>query len=263
MLQGWGYHRHYTNSWLLASLFWRGSLEMFRKTDTTTRRVWPNFRRWEVCVRALAAGAALSAMAAVSGARGQVVPLASDSCSTGCTSDIEDDSAIAWEAADDQAALSLTGRGPSHDPLLFDRETVPEVLAAGLPSALLSNKKPGTQDSSSFEYLFTHPDEIGAPGLFLSVASLTGQLTLADILSGSHDFFSEALTGEAPTPLDMSVMGARIGQPRANFSTDSVVTSRKKAKRSTSPSTDLSLPSFSTDLSLPSFPTDLSLPSPQ
>ena len=225
---------------------------MFRKTDTTPRRVWPNFRRWEVCVRALAAGAALSAMTAVSGARGKVVALASDSCSTGCISDIEDDSAIAWEAADDQAALSLTGRGPSHDPLLFDRETMPEVLAAGLPSALLSNKKPGTQDRSSFEYLFTHPDEIGAPGFFLSVASLTGQLTLADILSGSHDFFSEALTGEAPTPLDMTVMGARIGQPRANFSTDSVVTSRKKAKRSTSPSTDPSLPSFSTDLSLPS-----------
>ena len=163
---------------------------MFRKTDTTTR-VRPNFRCWEVCVRALLAGAALSAMTAGNGALGHVVALALDSCSASCASDIEDGSAIAWEAAEDQATLSLIGRGPPQAASLFDRETVPEVLAAGLPSALFPNKKAGTQDSSSFEYFFTHPDEVGAPWLFLSAASLTGQLTLGDILSESHDYFSE------------------------------------------------------------------------
>ena len=176
---------------------------MFRKTDTTTR-VRPNFR--EVCVRALIAGAALSAMTAVSGARGDVVALAFDSCSAGCTSDIEDSSAVAWEAADDQTALSLIGRVPSQAASLFDRETVPEVLAAGLPSALFPNKKAETQDSSSFDYVFAHPDEIGAPGLFLSADSLTGQLTLGEFLSESHDYFSETLSlGQTQIPTDMNV----------------------------------------------------------
>ena len=166
---------------------------MFRKTDTTTR-VRPNFRCWEVCVRALIAGAALSAMTAVNGALGHVVALAWDSCSASCASDIEDGSAIAWEAADDQATLSLIGRIPPQAASLFDRETVPEVLAAGLPSALFPNKMASAQDSSGFDYFFSHPDEIGAPGLFLSANSLTGQFTLGEFLSESHDYFSETLS---------------------------------------------------------------------
>ena len=169
-------------------------------------------------------------MTAVNGARGDVVALAFDSCSASCASDIEDGSAVAWEAADDQTALSLIGRGPSQAPLLFDRETVPEVLAAGLPSALFPNKKAGTQDSSSFEYFFTHPDEIGAPGLFLSADSLTGQLTLGEFLSESHDYFSETLSlGQTQIPTDMNVTIVRRVPREASFSTD---TRRSKPKES-------------------------------
>ena len=215
---------------------------MFRKPDTTTR-VRPNFRCWEVCVRALVAGAALSAMTAVNGALGHVVALAWDSCSASCASDIEDRSAIAWEAADDQTALSLIGRGPSQAPLLFDRETVPEVLAAGLPSALFPNKMASAQDSSGFDYFFTHPDEIGAPGLFLSADSLTGQLTLGEFLSESHDYFSETLSlGQTQIPTDMNVIIVRRVPREASFSTEHDVASPKKATRPTFPSTDLSLP---------------------
>jgi hypothetical protein len=215
---------------------------MFRKTDTTTR-VRPNFRCWEVCVRALVACAALPAMMAAGGARGDILALASDSCSASCTSNVEDGSAIAWEAAEDQVTLSLIGRGPSRATLFFDWETVPEVLAAGLPSALFPNKKAGTQDSSSFEYFFTHPEDVGAPWLFLSAASLTGQLTLGDILSESHDYFSEPpSSAQAQTPLDMNVTTFRRAPRQASFSTEHDVASPKKATRSTFPSTDLSLP---------------------
>ncbi len=215
---------------------------MFRKTDTTTR-VWPNFRCWEDCVRALVAGAALSAMTAVNWARGDVVALALDSCSASCASDIEDGSAIAWEAADDQPTLSLIGRGPPQAASLFDRETVPEVLAAGLPSALFPNKMASAQDSSGFDYFFTHPDEIGAPGLFLSADSLTGQLTLGEFLSESHDYFSETLSlGPTQIPTDMNVIIVRRVPREASFSTEHDVASPKKATRPTFPSTDLSLP---------------------
>ena len=213
---------------------------MFRKTDTTTR-VRPNFR--EVCVRALIAGAALSAMTAVNGALGHVVALAWDSCSASCASDIEDGSAIAWEAADDQATLSLIGRIPPQAASLFDRETVPEVLAAGLPSALFPNKMASAQDSSGFDYFFSHPDEIGAPGLFLSADSLTGQFTLGEFLSESHDYFSETLSlGQAQIPMDMNVIIVRRVPREASFSTEHDVASPKKATRPTFPSTDLSLP---------------------
>jgi hypothetical protein len=213
---------------------------MFRKTDTTTR-VRPNFR--EVCVRALIAGAALSAMTAVNGALGHVVALAWDSCSASCASDIEDGSAIAWEAADDQATLSLIGRIPPQAASLFDRETVPEVLAAGLPSALFPNKMASAQDSSGFDYFFSHPDEIGAPGLFLSADSLTGQFTLGEFLSESHDYFSETLSlGQTQIPTDMNVIIVRRVPREASFSTEHDVASPKKATRPTFPSTDLSLP---------------------
>jgi hypothetical protein len=122
---------------------------------------------------------------------------------------------------------------------------VPEVLAAGLPSALFPNRKAETQDSSSFEYVFAHPDEIGAPGLFLSADSLTGQLTLGEFLSESHDYFSETLSlGQTQIPTDMNVIIVRRVPRESSFSTDSAPTSPKKATRLTFPSTDLSLPAL-------------------
>ena len=124
---------------------------------------------------------------------------------------------------------------------------MPEVLATGLPSALWPNKDPGAQVGSSFEYLFAHPDENLAPGLFQSTASLTGQLTWGDILSDTHDYFSLApswgLSGTGPN-FEVRRRPREASFPTdTSLPTDSGEPNSKKARQSAFPWTDLSLPS--------------------
>jgi hypothetical protein len=214
---------------------------MVRKTGATAR-IWPSFRCWEAHIRAIVASAGFCALAAVNGAGAEVVALPLDSCSPGCASDIEDSSALAGELADDQATLSLVSGDLPQAASFFDKKTVPEVLAAGFPSALFPNRKAETQDSSSFQNVFASPDEIGAPGLFLSADSLTG-LTLGEFLSDSHDYFSETLSvGQAQIPSDLNVIIVRRTPRESSFSSDSAPTPTKKATLPTFPSIDLSDP---------------------
>ncbi len=220
---------------------------MVRKTGATAR-IWPSFRCWEAHITAIVASAGLCALAAVNGAGAEVVALPLDSCSAGCASDIEDSSALAGELADDRATLSLVSGDLPQAASFFDRKTVPEVLAAGFPSALFPNRKAETQDSSTFQHVFASPDEIGAPGLFMSADSLTG-LTLGEFLSDSHDFFATTLTLSPQIPSDLNVIIVRRTPRESSFSTDSAPAPTKKATLPTFPSIDLSSPDLSSPLS--------------
>jgi hypothetical protein len=85
--------------------------------------------------------------------------------------------------------------------------------------------EPGERDGSTyvdFDYAFTHPDAVVGPASFLSIASLTGQLTLGEVLSDSSEFF--AAEGEAlallRAPIGPDALGyyPRVGAPYYYFS---------------------------------------------
>ena len=161
-------------------------------------------------------------MAAASGARGEVFVVTLDSCSGSCNADSEDEPTFASGVVDDKATLLLMG-SPSPGALLFDPEAVPTILASAHPSALLTNagKDSGPQIASTyvdFEYVFTHPDDVGGPGLFLSVASLTGQFTLGDFLSDANAYFTPAFSsGLSPIGPDLRFTRSH-GSPKGGFS---------------------------------------------
>lgn len=187
---------------------------------------------------ALALGAAVAAMTAAGGATAEVRPIDWHGCSSGCNSNAIDDLAAPRDGTDPKVALSLCGGAPTSGALLFDPEAVPTVLASGLPSALSPDpgKNPGAQIASTyfdFEYVFTHPEEVGGPTMFLSVASLTGQLTWGDILSDSNAYFaaqSQAVfPGPSPLGLDVGV-NPNYSAP-ARLSTGNIEASPKKATR--------------------------------
>ena len=145
--------------------------------------------------RALFVGASLVVMAP-RGARAEVRPVNLDGCSGGCDSNAMDDADSAQNGVEAKIMMSLIGAGRSRGALLLDPDAVPTVLASGFPSALTPNggNDAGAHNDATFvdfDYVFTHPDEVGDPTLLLSVASLTGQRTLGDVLF--------AMQSEAPS----------------------------------------------------------------
>jgi hypothetical protein len=189
--------------------------------------------------RALALVAAVAAMTAADSAGAEVRLIGLNGCS--CNSNAIDDLTGARDGTDPKVSFSLCG-GPIAGALLFDPDAVPKVLASGLPSALSPDpeKKLGAQIGSTyvgFEYVFTHPEEVGGPALFLSVASLTGQLTLGDILADSNAYFAaqgQALPlGRSPIGLDLGVSSSSSPATDGRVSAGNTEASPKKATRAT------------------------------
>jgi hypothetical protein len=205
---------------------------------------------------ALIIGLAAAAMTAAGDAPAAVHPIGLDQCARGCDSNAMDGADAAQDGADAIITMTLIGgpaRGandPNPFPLRFDPEATPTVLASGLPSALSANsgKASGAHGGSTyvdFEYAFTHPDQVGGPA-FLSVASLTGQLTFGDFLADSNAYFaaqSEALSARFPIEVDF---GAPNRGPSRRFwtedseATQQEATQKKKAARPTFSWTDSS-----------------------
>jgi hypothetical protein len=148
---------------------------------------------------ALGVGATLIAMAAVGGARADVVPIDVDKCSTSCVSPTSDDEA----ALAGDITLSLSGGGGAGDPsglrpdLIFDPATVPAVLVGGPPSLVVSMGAqafdgPGVSPYAFFETIIDVPHSADARAFtavpfFLFTPSVTSQLS--NFLWASNDFF--------------------------------------------------------------------------
>jgi len=151
--------------------------------------------------RALVVGAAIAAIAA-GGARAAIRPIGLDGCSDGCGAIATAEENSAQVGADAEITLSLIG-GRAPGALAFEAEAMPTALANGFPWALSPNR-PTDSGPRDLEFVFSHPDEIAGPASFMSVASLTQQLTLSEILSDSHAYFvaqSEALSLLPPPDL--------------------------------------------------------------
>jgi hypothetical protein len=157
--------------------------------------------------RALFVGASLVVIAP-SGARAEVRPVNLDGCSGGWGSNAMGDGDSTQDGAEAKIMMSLIGAGRSRGALLLDPDAVPTVLASGFPSTLTPNggNDAGAHNDATFldfEYLFTHPEEVGDPTLFLSVASLTGQSTLGDVLSDVATQSEAPSSGSWPANMDL------------------------------------------------------------
>jgi hypothetical protein len=145
---------------------------------------------------ALGVGATLIAMAAVGGARADIVPIDVDECSTSCVYPTGDDEA----ALAGDVTLSLSGGGGAGDPsglhpdLIFDSRALPPVLVSGLPSPIMSVgaralDEPGVSPYAFFEDVIDVPHSADARA-FTAVPftpSFTSQLSA--FLWASNDFF--------------------------------------------------------------------------
>jgi hypothetical protein len=141
---------------------------------------------------ALGLGAALIAMAAVGGARADVVAIDLDPCSASCTAGIDNGAADEDDpAGDDAVAMSRSGgaEGASpHPDLVFDPKALPPVLADGLPSPIASIgaqtfESPGISPYAFFE------DVIDVPHSADSRAFTAVPSRLSAFLWASSDFF--------------------------------------------------------------------------
>jgi hypothetical protein len=144
----------------------------------------------------LGVGATLIAMAAVGGARADVVPIDVDTCFTSCVSPTSDDEA----ALAGDVTLSLSGGGGTGDPsrlrpdLILDSRALPPVLVSGLPAPIMSVDARALDDSGVSPYAFFEdvidvPHSADAPA-FTGIAftpSLTSKLSA--FLWASNDFF--------------------------------------------------------------------------
>ena len=144
----------------------------------------------------LGVGATLIAMAAVGGARADVVPIDVYECSASCVSPTSDDDA----ALAGDVTLSLSGGGGGGDSnglspdLIFDSRALPPVLVSGLPSPIMSVgaralDDPGVSPYAFFEDVIDVPHSADAQA-FTAVPftpSLTSQIR--DFLWASNDFF--------------------------------------------------------------------------
>ena len=151
---------------------------------------------WRGAEWVLGVGGTLIAMAAVAGARADVVPIDVDTCSASCVSPTSDDEA----ALPGHVTLSLSGGGGAGDPsglrpdLILDSRALPPVLVSGLPSPLMSVGARALDDSGVSPYAFFEdvidvPHSVDAPA-FTAVAftpSLTSKLSA--FLWASNDFF--------------------------------------------------------------------------
>ena len=248
-VSGARYKRLYTKGCVQAFLITRFEMLQVPRAVIIPNR-WLHFRFGEDCIRVLVVCAALAAMAGARDAHAGVLALALDGCSGSCNPNTKDEPAIAQDWVEDKVTLSLCGGDPTAGALLFDPEAVPTALANGVPSALLPDRRmnSGVQLGSAyvdFEYVFTHPDAVGAPTLFMSVASLAGQSTLGDFLSDSNAYFaaqSQALfSGGSQSGLELGVMRTPGLPPSDRFSTGDSEASPKKATRP-APSMGLPLP---------------------
>jgi hypothetical protein len=195
---------------------------------------------------ALIIGFVAAAMTAASNAPAAVHPIGLDQCARGCGSNAMDGADVAEDGVEAKITMTVIGgpaRGandPNPFPLRFDPEATPTVLASGLPSALSANggKASGAYSGSSyvdFEYVFTHPDQVVGPAIFLSVASLTGQLTFGDFLADSNAYFAaqtEALSAPIPTESDLSIPNRG---PSRRFWTDDGETTQKETTHKKAP----------------------------
>jgi hypothetical protein len=145
---------------------------------------------------ALGVGATLIAMAAVGGARADIVPIDVDECSTSCLSPTSDDEA----ALAGDITLSLSEGGGAGDPsgvrpdLIFDSRALPPVLVSGLPSTIMlvgarALDDPGVSPYAFFETIIDVPHSADARAF--TAVPLTPSLTseLRDFLWASNDFF--------------------------------------------------------------------------
>jgi hypothetical protein len=161
----------------------------------------------------LGVGATLIAMAAVGGARADVVPIDVYECSASCVSPTSDDDA----ALAGDVTLSLSGGGGGGDSnglspdLIFDSRALPPVLVSGLPSPIMSVGARALDDPAVSPYAFfvdviDVPDSAEARAFTaLPVASsLSSQLR--DFLWASNDFFgppSGAVASRRGLPLSV------------------------------------------------------------
>src|ERR1700722_530990 len=135
-------------------------------------------------------------MAAVGGARADVVPIDVDECSTSCVYPTGDDEA----ALAGDVTLSLSGGGGAGDPsglhpdLIFDSRALPPVLVSGLPSPIMSVgaralDEPGVSPYAFFEDVIDVPHSADARAFTALpfTPSFTGQLSA--FLWASNDFF--------------------------------------------------------------------------
>ncbi len=156
---------------------------------------------------ALGVGAALVAMAAVSGASSDVLSINLDECSASCVPPTSDEEAAAEAASAGDVILSLfgggRGSGNAHDArpdLVLDPEAVPSVLVSGPPSPIVSMGAqafdgPGASPFAFFEEVIDVPLSIdpqsglASAALSLFAPSSIGRLTLTDVLSNSNELF--------------------------------------------------------------------------
>jgi hypothetical protein len=148
--------------------------------------------------RALGVGAALMAIAAVSGARADVVAIDLDPCSGSCIAGIDDAAADA-DASPDDDAVSMSRSGGSEGAgarpdLVFDPEALPPILADGLPSPVASIgaqtiDSPGVSPYAFFETIIDVPHSADAPGLTAVRFTPSPTSPLRDFLSASSEFF--------------------------------------------------------------------------
>ena len=144
-------------------------------------------------------GVAMVAVAAGSGARGDVRPINLDGCPGSCVPVAIGEQAVAEDDAAASITLSRFG-GDADEPnsaLIFDRKAVPAALADGLPSALASAgaEAPGARGVSPYDFFADVVDvphsadgrAFTAVPFFLFTPSLTSQLR--DFLWASNDFF--------------------------------------------------------------------------
>jgi hypothetical protein len=155
---------------------------------------------------ALGIGAALIAMAAISGARADVRSINLDECYGICTAPATDDAA----AAEDESAADITlslfggaGAGDAHNArpdLTLDAKALPPVLVGGLPSPIASvtadtPESPGVSPYAFFDEVVDIPlpvdarTGLAAASILLFSPSLIGRVTLTDVLSDSNDLF--------------------------------------------------------------------------
>ena len=174
---------------------------------------------------ALGVGAALIAMAAVGGARADVVPIDLDECSASCIPSATDDAAAVEDASADDITLSLSGGGTDdasnvRPDLIFDSRALPPVLVSGLPSPIMSVgaralDDPGVSPYAFFEDVIDVPHSADARA-FTAVPftpSLTSQLR--DFLWASNDFFGRPSGGIAsrrglPVSADADYLTGRL-----------------------------------------------------
>ena len=189
---------------------------------------------------ALGVGAALVAMAAVSGARADVSFIDLDQCSADCVPSATDDAAADEDESAD-VTLSQFGGGGTEDAsgvrpdLILDSASLPSVLVSGLPSPIASVGAqaldgPGVSPYAFFENIIDVPHSADAQAF--TAVSLTASLTsrLRDFLWASNDFFgppSGAIASRRGLPVSVD---ADVSNRPANHRVDDANAGNANAK---------------------------------